>query len=217
MRSRLKLMAGEPKHKENNKALAGFLCKDQMAGPAISNKFSMALNDKQSSIRRIEDIEDIFTIFFLGSGQIRLVWFWLWLGFGCGWVPVVEGRGGGDFDGGEDVGGGVVVVVVNGGFQPERLARCNDYLSRRGISFLDLGLESVSIRRIQGIGYGVLGFLGVGTTFDIFQNIHILYLQYGVLVFWIRRIDLVSFVVFGECRHGYAVSSLMDTAYWLSE
>ncbi|GKA33920.1 reverse transcriptase domain-containing protein [Tanacetum coccineum] len=45
------------------------------------------------------------------------------------------------------------------------------------------GLESVSIRRIQGIGYGVLGFLGVGTTFDIFQNIHILYLQYGVLVF----------------------------------
>ncbi|GJR63924.1 hypothetical protein Tco_0009989 [Tanacetum coccineum] len=25
------------------------------------------------------------------------------------------------------------------------------------------------------------GFLGVGTTFDIFQNIHILYLQYGVL------------------------------------
>ncbi|GKB94791.1 hypothetical protein Tco_0980928, partial [Tanacetum coccineum] len=40
----------------------------------------------------------------------------------------------------------------------------NDYLSRRGISFLDIGikamgLESVSIQRIQGIGYGVLGFL----------------------------------------------------------
>ncbi|GJZ97096.1 hypothetical protein Tco_0669430 [Tanacetum coccineum] len=45
------------------------------------------------------------------------------------------------------------------------------------------GLESVSIRRIQCVGYGVLGFLGVGTTFDIFQNIHLLYLQYGVLVF----------------------------------
>ncbi|GKA53811.1 hypothetical protein Tco_0747126 [Tanacetum coccineum] len=45
------------------------------------------------------------------------------------------------------------------------------------------GLESVSIWRIQCIGYGVLGFLGVGTTFDIFQNIHILYLQYDVLVF----------------------------------
>ncbi|GJS71666.1 hypothetical protein Tco_0704507 [Tanacetum coccineum] len=76
------------------------------------------------------------------------------------------------------------------------------------------GLEIGSIRRIQGIGYGVLEFLAVGTTFDIFQNIHILYIQYGVLVFRIRRIDLLSFVVFGECRHGYAVSSLMDTAYW---
>ncbi|GJZ79540.1 hypothetical protein Tco_0644377 [Tanacetum coccineum] len=52
------------------------------------------------------------------------------------------------------------------GFQPERLAQ---------------GLEVGSIRRIQGIGYGVLEFLGVGTT------------------------------------HGYAVSSLMDTAYWSSE
>ncbi|GJS43671.1 hypothetical protein Tco_0568714 [Tanacetum coccineum] len=96
-----------------------------------------------------------------------VVRFWLWLGFGCGWVPVVEGRGGGDFDGGGDVGGGVVVVVVNGGFQPERLAR---------------GLESVSKLKSK-----------------------------------IRRIDLVSFVVFCECMHGYAVSSLMDTAYWLSE
>ncbi|GJR18207.1 hypothetical protein Tco_0966734 [Tanacetum coccineum] len=33
---------------------------------------------------------------------------------------------------------------------------------------------------------------------------------YGIL-------DLVSFVVFGECRHRYAVSSLMATTYWLSE
>ncbi|GJY02670.1 hypothetical protein Tco_0360822, partial [Tanacetum coccineum] len=43
------------------------------------------------------------------------------------------------------------------------------------------GLKVGSIRRIQGIGYGVLGFLRVGTTFNIFQNIHILYLLYGVL------------------------------------
>ncbi|GKF77726.1 hypothetical protein Tco_0230196, partial [Tanacetum coccineum] len=43
------------------------------------------------------------------------------------------------------------------------------------------GMEIGSIQRIQGIGYGVLEFLGVHTTFDIFQNIHILYLQYGVL------------------------------------
>ncbi|GKG31824.1 hypothetical protein Tco_0426774, partial [Tanacetum coccineum] len=34
-----------------------------------------------------------------------------------------------------------------------------------------------------GTGYGLLEFLGVGTTFDIFKNLHILYLQYGVLVF----------------------------------
>ncbi|GJY87237.1 hypothetical protein Tco_0501865, partial [Tanacetum coccineum] len=38
-----------------------------------------------------------------------------------------------------------------------------------------------TIWRIQGIGYGILEFLGVGT------------------------------------MHGYAVSSLMDTAYWLSK
>ncbi|GJS43338.1 retrotransposon protein, putative, unclassified [Tanacetum coccineum] len=44
-----------------------------------------------------------------------------------------------------------------------------------------MGLEVGSIRRIQGIGYGVLEFLGVGTTFDIFQIIHILYLEYDIL------------------------------------
>nr|GEU62888.1 hypothetical protein [Tanacetum cinerariifolium] len=46
-----------------------------------------------------------------------------------------------------------------------------------------MGLEVGLIRRIQGIGYGVLEFLGVGTTFDIFQNIYILYLEYGILIF----------------------------------
>ncbi|GJW06416.1 hypothetical protein Tco_1568839 [Tanacetum coccineum] len=60
----------------------------------------------------------------------------------------------------------IEALLVKGGFQPERLAR---------------GLEVGLIRRIQGIGCSVLEFLGVGTTFDIFQNIHILYLQYGVL------------------------------------
>nr|GEY91067.1 hypothetical protein [Tanacetum cinerariifolium] len=45
------------------------------------------------------------------------------------------------------------------------------------------GLEVSSIRRIQGIGYDVLEFLGVRTTFDIFQDIHILYLEYDVLSF----------------------------------
>ncbi|GJS84003.1 putative reverse transcriptase domain-containing protein [Tanacetum coccineum] len=50
------------------------------------------------------------------------------------------------------------------------------------------------------------------TTFDIFQNLHIRIRRIELL--WIRRIEFVSFVVFGECRHGYAVSSLMDTTYW---
>nr|GFA87504.1 hypothetical protein [Tanacetum cinerariifolium] len=50
------------------------------------------------------------------------------------------------------------------------------------------GLEVGSIRSIQGIGYGVLEFLG--------------------------RINLASFMFFGECRHGYAVSSLINMAYW---
>ncbi|GJY95537.1 hypothetical protein Tco_0511898 [Tanacetum coccineum] len=59
------------------------------------------------------------------------------------------------------------------------------------------GLESVSIRRIQGIGYDVLEFLGVGTTFDIFQNILFPYsLNTAYCLSWIRRIGLVSFVVF---------------------
>ncbi|GJR98403.1 hypothetical protein Tco_0270577 [Tanacetum coccineum] len=43
--------------------------------------------------------------------------------------------------------------------------------------------EVVRYHIIQGIGYGVLEFLGVGTMLDIFQNIHILYLEYGVLSF----------------------------------
>ncbi|GJT36077.1 hypothetical protein Tco_0926496 [Tanacetum coccineum] len=50
--------------------------------------------------------------------------------------------------------------------------------------FIDeLGLEVGSIRRIQVLDTAYWGFLGVGTTLDIFQNIHILYLQYGVLSF----------------------------------
>ncbi|GJS69582.1 hypothetical protein Tco_0702423 [Tanacetum coccineum] len=77
--------------------------------------------------------------------------------------------------------------------------------------------KSVRYGVSKGLDTAYWGFLGVGTMFDIFQNIHILYFQYGVLVFWIRHIDLVSFVVFGDCRHGYAISSLMDTAHWYSE
>ncbi|GJU86836.1 hypothetical protein Tco_1294382, partial [Tanacetum coccineum] len=42
-------------------------------------------------------------------------------------------------------------------------------------------LEVSSIQRIQGLDMAYWGFLGVETTLDIFQNIHILHLQYGIL------------------------------------
>nr|GEX24103.1 hypothetical protein [Tanacetum cinerariifolium] len=75
-----------------------------------------------------------------------------------------------------------------------------------------------SIRRIQVLDTAYWGFLRVGTKLDIFHNIiFILYFQYGVLVFWIRSIELCTLVVFGECRHRYVVSFLMDTAYWSLE
>ncbi|GKA48503.1 reverse transcriptase domain-containing protein [Tanacetum coccineum] len=41
----------------------------------------------------------------------------------------------------------------------------------------DRGLEVGLIRCIQGLDTAYWGFLGAGTTFDIFQNIHILYLE----------------------------------------
>ncbi|GJZ92336.1 hypothetical protein Tco_0664401 [Tanacetum coccineum] len=78
-----------------------------------------------------------------------------------------------------------------------------------------LGLEVGWIRRIQEMDTAYWGFLRVGTTLDIFQNIILIaYLEYDVLS---PPDTAIPFVVFGECRHGYAVSSLMDTAYWSSE
>ncbi|GKA05086.1 hypothetical protein Tco_0684206, partial [Tanacetum coccineum] len=68
------------------------------------------------------------------------------------------------------------------------------------------GLGSVTIRRIQGVGYGVLEFLGVGTTFDIFQNIHLLYLQYGVLIFSRNGVLVL-------CPSWSLVSAGMDMSY----
>ncbi|GKF03030.1 hypothetical protein Tco_0029953, partial [Tanacetum coccineum] len=61
------------------------------------------------------------------------------------------------------------------------------------------------------------GFLGVGTTFDIFQNIHILYLQYGVLVFSGYDV-LIMFPSWSLVSAGTDTPYLpLDTAYWLSE
>ncbi|GKA90051.1 reverse transcriptase [Tanacetum coccineum] len=47
---------------------------------------------------------------------------------------------------------------------------------------LHIGLEVGWIRRIQELDTAYWGFLGVGTTLDIFQNIILIsYLEYGVL------------------------------------
>nr|GFA03806.1 hypothetical protein [Tanacetum cinerariifolium] len=48
---------------------------------------------------------------------------------------------------------------------------------------VSLNAKQHLIRRIQWIGYDVLGFLGVGVALDIFQNILLLYFQYDLLVF----------------------------------
>ncbi|GJY98906.1 putative reverse transcriptase domain-containing protein [Tanacetum coccineum] len=103
---------------------------------------------------------------------------------------------------------------------PELLAYAQTTLKLQRIKYvgLDPGMESVRYGVSNVLDTAYWGFLGVGTTFDIFQNIHILYLQYGVLVFSGYGV-LILFPLwsFGECRHRYAISSLMDTAYWLSE
>ncbi|GJS56003.1 hypothetical protein Tco_0629365 [Tanacetum coccineum] len=98
----------------------------------------------------------------------------------------------------------------------QKVSSRQDSQSQENVSpllVLPQGLESVSIRRIQGIGYDVLGFLGVGITFDIFQNIHILCLQYGVLVF-------SGYSVLNLSPLWSLVSAGTDTpytVYWLSE
>ncbi|GJY05935.1 hypothetical protein Tco_0371875 [Tanacetum coccineum] len=67
-------------------------------------------------------------------------------------------------------------------------------------------LEVDSIRRIPGLDMAYWGFLGVGTTFDIFQNIHILYLRYGVL-------SLSRYGILGFIPRWSLVSADTDTPY----
>nr|GEZ83340.1 hypothetical protein [Tanacetum cinerariifolium] len=80
---------------------------------------------------------------------------------------------------------------------------------------MDKGLYGVSI--VFDTTY--LGFLGVGTMFDIFQNIlfpyclNMAYWSFLDTAYWIL-FPLWSLV---KCRHRYAVSSLIDMVYCLSE
>ncbi|GKC75908.1 zinc finger, CCHC-type containing protein, partial [Tanacetum coccineum] len=62
------------------------------------------------------------------------------------------------------------------------------------------------------------GFLGVGTTFDIFHNI---LFPYGLNKTYWSFLDTAYWILFPswslvKCRHRYAVSSLMDMAYCLA-
>ncbi|GKA46672.1 hypothetical protein Tco_0739555 [Tanacetum coccineum] len=84
-------------------------------------------------------------------------------------------------------------------------------------------LKQIRMEVWKSVRYGVSkeldtaywGFLGVGTTLDIFQNIiFIPYLEYGVLS--LSGYGVLSFILCG-LWHGYTVSSLMNTTYWSSE
>ncbi|GJY21484.1 hypothetical protein Tco_0394050 [Tanacetum coccineum] len=105
-----------------------------------------------------------------------------------------------------DKGGELIALGESGGE-----ALCD----RGGEGGLEKGRYGVS--RVLDKAYW--GFLGVGTTFDIFQNI---LFPYGLnTAYWIF-LDTAYSILFPlwylvKCRHGYTVSSLMDTAYWLSE
>ncbi|GKC14903.1 hypothetical protein Tco_1011685, partial [Tanacetum coccineum] len=68
-------------------------------------------------------------------------------------------------------------------------------------------LEVGSIRRIQGLDTAYWGFLGVGTTLDIFQNIILIpYFEYGILS--ISGYDVLSFIPLWSL-----VSAGTDTPY----
>nr|GEZ88098.1 hypothetical protein [Tanacetum cinerariifolium] len=88
-----------------------------------------------------------------------------------------------------------------------------------GVDYMISGLEKgrYGVSKVFDTAYW--GFLGVGTTFDIFKNI---LFPYGLNTACWSFLDAAYWILFPswflvKCRHGYVVSSLMDTAYWLSE
>nr|GEV47950.1 RNA-directed DNA polymerase, eukaryota [Tanacetum cinerariifolium] len=98
----------------------------------------------------------------------------------------------------------------------------SDDLNSSRLSVLKCLLDDRNSRSGSGVGvdtaYPSYWIRRIGASWSrdhvyIFQNILFPYiLDKAYCLSWIRRIDLVSFVVSGEYRHGYAVSSLMDTA-----
>nr|GEW40276.1 hypothetical protein [Tanacetum cinerariifolium] len=74
-----------------------------------------------------------------------------------------------------------------------------------------------SIRRIKEAQYDVLGFLGVGTTIIIFQNIPELAVNMANVFFWIRHIAHQIFMVSCEVQAHILHIFLMYMAYKLLE
>nr|GEZ47652.1 hypothetical protein [Tanacetum cinerariifolium] len=97
--------------------------------------------------------------------------------------------------------------VLIGGFSSSKARALFgvELLSIDGFPYDSLSLEVGSILRIQWVGYDVLGFLGVGTTFGIFQNILFLYLVNTAYMGHLDTAYWSWFIV--KYRHGYAVSS----------
>ncbi|GJZ04048.1 hypothetical protein Tco_0537323 [Tanacetum coccineum] len=91
---------------------------------------------------------------------------------------------------------------VNEGFQPERLARVRWSGSRFNTVY---PMDWIRCIRVSWSRDHVQYLPESSHTISSIRRIGLL---------WIRRIELVPFVVFSECRHGYTVSSLMDAAYW---
>nr|GEX67701.1 hypothetical protein [Tanacetum cinerariifolium] len=84
-----------------------------------------------------------------------------------------------------------------------------------GSVFIKSGIRS--IRRIEEAQYGALGFLRVGTTIIIFQNISDLAVNMAYVFFWIWRISLQVFMVSWEVQAQIRHIFLMDMTYELSE
>ncbi|GKE95729.1 hypothetical protein Tco_1580584, partial [Tanacetum coccineum] len=72
---------------------------------------------------------------------------------------------------------------------------------------VEYGVSKCWIRRIQVLDTAYWGFLGVGTTLDIFQNIILIsYFEYGIL-------SLSGYGVLSFIPEWSLVSAGMDTAY----
>nr|GEV48012.1 hypothetical protein [Tanacetum cinerariifolium] len=102
-------------------------------------------------------------------------------------------------------------VLVGNGSSLQRMGLTDIFLGIEWLSTSGTIVADFSIPMMQFIhGSGWITLIGTDTSYML------LWIR-RIGLHWIRRIELVSFVVFGECRHGYVVYAFMDTAYWSSK